>query len=255
MRHLIKYIFIFITLTTQGQTVKELNPTLGYMVHKTAKGEREFKKQKQLCEKIWNRVTTHTDYQKLSAAEKKLCDNCEESMESYWDIFDAGCSWYCGGGPDSIAATSTLKNSKTTNYAAKNIHDLSYKTAWVEGVPGYGIGESVTYHFAPQTPRITEIIIVNGYVKSQQLWQENSRVKKLKMYIDNKPFAVLNLVDTRQEQHFKFEPLGYADRDNYELLKKKPRWTIRFEIVEVYKGNKFDDTAITEIYFDGIDVH
>jgi hypothetical protein len=25
--------------------------------------------------------------------------------------------------------------------------------------------------------------------------------------------------------------------------------------LEVYKGDKYDDTAITEIYFDGIDVH
>ena len=39
---------------------------------------------------------------------------------------------------------------------------------------------------------------------------------------------------------------------------------MKFEIVDVYKGDKYDDTAITEIYddtaiteiyFDGIDVH
>ncbi|MCR5456138.1 MAG: hypothetical protein K6F33_14235, partial [Bacteroidales bacterium] len=31
-------------------------------------------------------------------------------------------------------------------------------------------------------------------------------------------------------------------------------WTMRFEIVDVYKGDKWDDTAISEIYFDGLDV-
>ncbi len=56
------------------------------------------------------------------------------------------------------------------------------------------------------------------------------------MYVDNKPFAVLNLVDSRQEQHFKFEPLGYGDRTNWEQLEAKPWWTITFEIFEVYKG-------------------
>lgn len=75
------------------------------------------------------------------------------------------------------------------------------------------------------------------------------------MYFNDKPFAILNLADSRQEQHFKFEPLGYGDRQNWEELNKKPSWTIKFEILDVYKGDKYDDTAITEIYFDGIDVH
>lgn len=32
-------------------------------------------------------------------------------------------------------------------------------------------------------------------------------------------------------------------------------WRLRFEIMEVYKGEKYDNTVITELYFDGIDVH
>jgi hypothetical protein len=30
---------------------------------------------------------------------------------------------------------------------------------------------------------------------------------------------------------------------------------LRFEVVEVYKGNKYNDTAIAVIDFDGIDGH
>ena len=30
---------------------------------------------------------------------------------------------------------------------------------------------------------------------------------------------------------------------------------MKFEIVDVFKGDKYDDTAVTDIYFDGIDVH
>ncbi|MBC6491823.1 hypothetical protein BC349_12245 [Flavihumibacter stibioxidans] len=59
-----------------------------------------------------------------------------------------------------------------------------------------------------------------------------------------------------QEQHFKLEqPLGYGDRSNTKQLSAKPGWALQFEITAVYPGAKYDDTAITEIYFDGIDVH
>lgn len=245
----------FFTLTVFGQTVKEMQPKLGQLIDKSLQGEIEFIRQREICETVWNKVGNQNDYEKLSPADKKIYDNCDESHESYWDILGAGCSWYCGGGQDTISTSSTLKTYKGIKYSAKNIHDLNYKTAWIEGVSGYGIGESITYHFPPQNPRITDIIIVNGYVKSQTAWQENSRVKKLKMYVDNKPFAILNLADSRQEQTFKFDPLGYGDRVNWEQLQTKPWWTIKFEILEVYKGDKYDDTAITEIYFDGIDVH
>jgi hypothetical protein len=34
-----------------------------------------------------------------------------------------------------------------------------------------------------------------------------------------------------------------------------PNWTLRFEILDVYPGEKYTDTVISELYFDGIDVH
>ena len=245
----------FFTLLVFGQTVKEMQPKLGKIIDKSLQGEIEYIKLQDQCEKFWLAHRDSFDESKFTPTEKKLYEQCATDVEGYWDILGVGCSWYCGGGLDTISSTSTLKSSKGFKYSAKNIHDLNYKTAWIEGVPGYGIGESITYHFPPQNPRITDIIIVNGYVKSQTVWQDNSRVKKLKMYVDNKPFAILNLTDSREEQTFKFDPLGYGDRDNSNLLQAKPWWTIKFEILEVYKGDKYDDTAITEIYFDGIDVH
>lgn len=254
MRHITTIILTIFSLTVFGQTIKEMTPTLGYLVDRSLQGEIEFLKEREKCEVVW-RKAAQIGYEKLSLEDKKIYDNCDETYENYWDILGQGCSWYCGGGQDTNSASSSLKAFKDIDYSAENIHDLNYKTAWIEGVPGYGIGESVTYHFPPQNPRITEIIVVNGYVKSEQAWKDNSRVKKLKMYVDDKPFAILNLADSRQEQHFKFEPLGYGDRQDWEALHKKPWWTIKFEILDVYKGDKYDDTAITEIYFDGIDVH
>ena len=255
MRQILIVIFSLFSLAIFAQSIKEMEPVLGRLVDVSPEGEIAFIKQMEQCEGIWKKVNNQKDYDKLSPEEKKIYDNCDDAHENYWDILSQGCSWYCGGGRDTASASSELKPLKGITYSARNSHDLSYKTAWIEGVPGYGIGEYLLYSFPPENPRITKVIIVNGYVKSANAWKENSRVKKLKMYINNKPFAILNLADTRREQSFSFAPIGNGDRKNFEMLKSKPWWTMKFEIMEVYPGDRYDDTAITEIYFDGIDVH
>lgn len=40
-----------------------------------------------------------------------------------------------------------------------------------------------------------------------------------------------------------------------DALQLKKDWTLKFEILEVYEGSKYSDTVISEIYFNGIDVH
>nr|WP_254155882.1 hypothetical protein [Chryseosolibacter indicus] len=92
-------------------------------------------------------------------------------------------------------------------------------------------------------------------MKNEKAYFDNSRVKKLKVYLNDKPFAILNLEDKRSKQVFNFKPIGNGNRQNQEALKLQPCWSLKFEILDVYKGLKYDDVAITEIYFDGIDVH
>lgn len=256
-----KYFILFIILINiffikaDAQVVKQLHPVLGAFIDKSTEGKQEFLQQHELCELVWKKVQVESDYNNLSSEEKLIFDNCNEQDQGYWDVIGNECSWYCGGGLDTNSASSSLTTFNGIEYSASNIHDLNYKTAWIEGAPGYGKGEFIIFHFPPENPRITEIIIVNGYVKSYKAWKENSRVKALKMYVNDKLYAVLNLVDCRNEQHFEFEPLGYSDRENFEALRIQPWWTLKFEIADIYEGDKYDDTAITEIYFDGIDVH
>lgn len=236
-------------------SIPELNPTLGKDLDLTLEGELEFINQQEECEKLWELAGNQQEFEKLSDEDKTKLENCDETYDSYWDVIGQECSWYCGGGQDTLSASSSLSSNKDIDYKAKNAHDLSYKTAWIEGVDGYGIGETIVYHFPPQNPRITKIIIANGYVKTEKSYRENSRVKKFKMYINEKPFAILNLIDSREEQEFSFDPIGEFEREDFDALQAKPWWTMSFEILEVYEGEKYDDTAITEIYFDGIDVH
>lgn len=251
---LLTTLLVITSLPSWGQIVNEMTPKFERLVDKSPEGEIEFKRQIEKCTELWRRPINS-----LNGEEKRALDDCNENfdgVENYYDILGPGCSWYCGGGIDTQTASSELSSQGQNNYSASNAHDLSYKTSWVEGVPGYGIGEYITYHFPPENPRITKIIVVNGYVKSDKTWRENSRVKKLKLYLDDKLYAILNLRDTRNEQVFELpNPLGHEDRLDMKKLHGLPSWTLKFEIMDVYKGDKYDDTAIAEIYFDGIDVH
>lgn len=162
------------------------------------------------------------------------------------DLYSGRCSWYCGGEVKSVTATSCLPPTKSYDYKAGNAHDFSHESVWA--TKGKGIGESLTYTFEGKCPRITAVNILNGHVKSEKAWRANSRVKKLRMYYNGKPYAILNLQDSRTLQCFDVDTLGYHDET-------KPDWTLKFEILEVYPGASCDDTVIAELYFDGIDVH
>ena len=196
----------------------------------------------QVCDRVAMKAST--DYNALSDVEIALLCFLEDNPVLR-HFYSGSCSWYCGGEIDSVTASSTLAD----RYAAEKAHDFSIVTAWVEGVEGNGVGEYIKYAFPGTCPRITTVLIHNGYVKNWDVWRDNGRVKKLLMYYNDEPYAILNLQDTMGLQSFDVGVLGYEDKDS------APAWSIKFEILEVYPGKKYEDTAITEIYFDGIDVH
>ena len=233
-----KYLLILALLcggTAQSQ-IKNFYPKKVVKPDLSAKREKEINRQNELLQK---KVPTASEQKELNI----LLEKYGEVVENAWDIIDGGCSWYCGGGNYKIKASSSLGDS----YKAEFANDLSYKTAWVEGKKDEGIGEYLEYYFKNDSPRITEIIISNGYMKSEETWKNNNRVKKLKLYVNGVPFGILNLKDSQTNQYFEMGTLGH-NKNGTDLI-------LKFEILEVYKGSKHNDTAITEIYFDGIDVH
>jgi len=233
-----KYLLILALLyggTAQSQ-IKNFYPKKVVKPDLSAKREKDINRQNELLQK---KTPTASEQKELNI----LLEKYGEVVENAWDIIDGGCSWYCGGGNYKIKASSSLNDS----YKAEFANDLSYKTAWVEGKKDEGIGEYLEYYFKNDSPRITEIIISNGYMKSEETWKNNNRVKKLKLYVNGVPFGILNLKDSRTDQYFSVGTLGH-NKNGTDLI-------LKFEILEVYKGSKYNDTAITEIYFDGIDVH
>jgi hypothetical protein len=191
-------------------------------------------------------------YADLNSSETQQLDSLmlagyDETMEGPCDIIGMGCSWYCGGGPDSVWASSSLPEMRDRIFSPLNAHDLNYCTAWSEGVEGNGIGERLTYRFAPESPRLHTIIVVNGMVTDSASWSENNRVRELLVLENACPKALLLLDDTMSEQAFKVGLMGR--RSNGEPME------ITFEIRSVYRGSLHDHTILTEIYFDGTDVH
>jgi hypothetical protein len=251
----ITFSFLLCGTIAAQEAAKELYPASIKILDLSTEKEKLFNENYKEFQLISDKMTKGVKYEALSKSEKEILSKVDETVADYWDIMGGGCSWYCGGGPDEVTASSMLGAQGNNSYKAENAHDLSYKSAWVEGVPGYGIGEFLLYKFTAESPRINEIIVVNGYVKSQGAWENNSRVKKLKIYVDDKPYAILNLEDSRSTQRFNVDPIGNSNRVDLEKLKGQPGWALKFEIVEVYKGLKYDDVAISEIYFDGLDVH
>lgn len=239
--------FIF-SVAAYGQKVIE--PKIGSTPDISNNAAKNLQRQKALFKKIDDLIKTYPSYEAakehLTPRQIEIWEHQEEyDKEDHLDVGTWGCSWYCGGGPDSIFASSVLAPFKKLDYVPRNAHDFSLRTAWVEGVKGYGIGQSITFKFPKMSPPVTTVEIYNGYMKSDKAWQDNSRVKQLKVYANQKPIALLNLRDTKAKQIF---TIGAQQGKKTDLL-------LKFEIVSVYKGDKYDDVAIAEIEFDGTGVH
>lgn len=146
-----------------------------------------------------------------------------------------------------VEATTTLEN-KTISYSPKNAIDNDKKTAWVEGKTGDGIGESIELNFTPYIAGgkiegeyyISKIGIINGYAKSREIFFKNNRVKKIELsYIniqgERKIIGKYLLKDTLKIQYISFDqPLLMGN--------------LTLKILEVYQGEKYRDTAISEIF-------
>ena len=196
------------------------------------------------CQRVYNKKNYNNKYDLIL----QLCD---ETRSSIWESYGASIAnnWYdCvyephGNNAITVEASSVLASQGKINYESNNIHDFNYKTVWSEGNSSYGIGETINFKFPKNNPEINTIIITNGYVKSNSLYKNNSRVKKIKVNVNNDFSFYLNLEDVSSNQHFYIKEIGGKYDSN---------WFIEFEILDIYKGDKYNDVVITEINFDGV---
>ncbi len=125
------------------------------------------------------------------------------------------------------SSSSELKEGNKV-YSSKNIANLNLAEPWVEGVEGNGVGETISFYAMGKI-----LFLFNGFVSYSrpELYQYNSRVKKIKITSSKKSFKemIVDLKDTPNPQTIK---LPADDED------------IIIEILEVYPGTKYSDTCI-----------
>jgi len=174
----------------------------------------------------------------IGTVEEETCFGCGD------------CSIYCAiEGEYSLQSSSHLEAQANNQYEVKQLDDYNLQTAWIEGNSNYGIEEWIEFKFDKMDFSATKLAInglylFNGYRKSLKHWEENSRIKKLKMIVNGQDYAILDLADTYQIQ-----------TGNFKEIKLNKDTTIRFEIMETYPGTMYKDVALSELRFKGIHHH
>ncbi|UTW67963.1 hypothetical protein KFE94_07560 [bacterium SCSIO 12643] len=159
--------------------------------------------------------------------------------------YGGGCSIYCLVGPSEILSNSELDEINKNTYLAQNAHDFDVNSCWAYRQKG---NEKLTYifNFNDENIAINALSIFNGYYKSQDLWEKNGRIKKMTLYINGVEHGDIYLLDQREHQIVSLENIPF--RSDTPLI-------LEFEIIETYKGSKYDDICLTELTFQGIGHH
>jgi hypothetical protein len=152
-------------------------------------------------------------------------------------------------------ATSTLAAQIKNNYAINNLQDFNLNTAWIEGDQEYGIGEQFGFvldfgdgHFGDVYQFYGRINVFNGYCKSVDTWQKNSRIRKLKVSYNDTPLCIVELLDTWQYQYFHLGEY-FKQTNPIANIHVKQGDKLSFEIMEVYPGSLYKDVAVSIFMF------
>ncbi|WP_432666645.1 PQQ-binding-like beta-propeller repeat protein [Wukongibacter baidiensis] len=138
---------------------------------------------------------------------------------------------------EKVEASSVL-DSNFKRYGAGNISDKRNETAWVEGVKGYGINEWIKME-SSLNKEVNEIKILNGYHKTIETYENNGRLKKVRLDFSNDEYLICETVDKDKESLF--------SRENITLAKPINTDFIKLTILDTFEGKKYQDTCISEI--------
>ncbi|EMJ65660.1 MULTISPECIES: hypothetical protein [Leptospira] len=185
---------------------------------------------------------------------------------------------------DGIIATSTMSGRTPKQYSTDNLGDSNSQTAWCtnEGPRGESIafmqwasvsGLNISYYYLENALKSykykAKFLIHNGYGKSEETYYNNNRIKKAKLKIyeagmsegDGGKLYISKRLSLISVKELEFgEKLGLQIFDlEFDL---KGRYGVKgfnelgmfyvFEISEVYKGKKYNDTCISELDVLGI---
>ena len=128
----------------------------------------------------------------------------------------------------------------------KVLNDDNAESAWVAPEGTSGVGTRFKFLFPKRlraelqgTP-LYGLDLINGMWKSEEQWKTHGRVKKARLYYNDKPFLDVHFADSRRWQRLSFPDILVHSGDS-----------MTFEILEVYPGEKGSGAAISEIVLQG----
>jgi len=118
----------------------------------------------------------------------------------------------------------------------ENTVDNDVKTGWCEDIKGHGIGEWIMFE-GLELGEVNSISIINGYSKSEKLFDWNDRVKKALLEFSDGTNEIVEFQDgIITLQTVKFSDVHLTS-------------SIKLTILEIYPGSKYADCCITEVRF------
>ncbi len=135
-----------------------------------------------------------------------------------------------------LEVSSTLKeivqgNEKT--YLPTNMFDGDYSTIWSEASDGNGVGEWIKIS-SEESFDIELVALTNGFVRDNEIYYKNNRLKKMTLQSDKGDKAILEFDDGLLDyQTFDVDFLGVNK--------------LTLTIEEVYEGSRYNDLCISEV--------
>ncbi|MEZ0254986.1 MAG: hypothetical protein ACAI37_06890 [Chthoniobacter sp.] len=130
--------------------------------------------------------------------------------------------------------------------ALKVLNDDNAESAWIVSDGASGKGVKFKFLFPKkltaelQDTPLYGLDLINGVWKSEEIWKAHGRVKKARLYYNDKPFLDVVFADSRRWQRLSFPDIFVHSGDS-----------MTFEILEVYPGTNGSGAAITEIVLQG----
>ncbi len=192
-----------------------------------------------------------TGFRVIKKDEIKLLKE-KENLDMDWMKKDKNYTWQ-------ISSSSFLKEGKI-NHTAYNLLDGNPNTVWVEGVKGFGFKEWIKLKIVSKKKYLgfSYLVILPGFAGSEKLFKANNRPKSMVISIDvNKCEPGLGDPGTDPNTCYDIFPqrLKFKDKNAYHIFGIFDRFFVGKEveitlyIEDVYKGTKYDDTCVAEIFF------
>jgi len=141
-----------------------------------------------------------------------------------------------------VKATTKAEPFGGMTYDAANIIDGNMKTCWLSATEGKNEDIEITVDLEEvegiTQAAVSDIYFFSGNRKDYQTWKDYSRIKKISMTVNDLPYGEIKFEDTYKQQSI--------DLDKFKIDRSR-RCRIRFRIVDVYKGNKYNQLAVSDI--------